>query len=454
MKNDPQHGKLSLTTKITYALGDHSINLVLSATSFFYLYFLTSVADLRPALAGLVVWLARVVDAVTDPMMGRLSDGTRWASGRRRPFFLIGAIPLALSFALMWTVSPFEDQTGKFFYYAFAYALMSVTSTVVSVPYLALIPEMATRYDERTAVNAFRAGAAVLGTLAAVGMKPLVDSLGGGPEAWATTGLIASVWVAVLWLPVHRVSFERSEYQRMVTVGILEGLRIALRQRSYRILMALYIFSRIAIDLIGALFLLYFTFYVGRADDFSKTLALFLLVGVASLAFWLRVSRTSDKRTIFLIGSIWWIVSQLIIYAAEPDWARWSMFLIAAVAAVGYAACDLMPWAMLGDVVDEDELATGERREGLFVGLFMFLRKLGGATAILVVGIALDLVGYVGSADPESQPQLAIDGIRALTSLGPAFFLTLAVLAALPYPLSRKAHADILERVERKRNAT
>jgi GPH family glycoside/pentoside/hexuronide:cation symporter len=113
-----------------------------------------------------------------------------------------------------------------------------------------------------------------------------------------------------------------------------------------------------------------------------------------------------------------------------------------------------MPWSMLGDVIDEDELATGDRREGLYVGFFTFLRKLGGASAVLLIGFVLDLAGYEGGGIPRAaQSQVALETIRVLTSLVPALFLGLAIWVALGYPLSRAAHQKILDQLHRRKQS-
>jgi GPH family glycoside/pentoside/hexuronide:cation symporter len=443
--------RLSAAAKLVYSLGDHTVNVVLSATAFFYLIFLTDEAGLRPALAGLVVWIARAFDAVTDPLMGRLSDLTRWRGGRRRPYFLIGAAPLGLFFALMWGGCPFEAQLGRFFYYSLVYMLLSLALTILSVPYLALIPEMATRYDERTSVNTWRGAAAVLGTLVAAGMKPLSDAFGGGSQGWAWAGGVLAVWLVVPWPWVHRVSFERPEFSREVRVGFSEGLRLLVSHPAYRSLSGLYVLSRISYDLISAMFLLYFKVYLLREGDFFPTLALFLGVAVLSLPVWLRISRHFDKRSVFLVGAWWWLAAQLLIFAVGPDWPRWLIFAFAAIAAVGFAIIDLMPWSMIGEVVDEDELRTGERREGVYLGAFTFLRKLGGAGSVLLAGVVLDLCGYAGERAPAEQPELAVGAIRALASLGPALFLALAIAAARGYRLTRARHAEIVAQLEQRR---
>ncbi len=442
--------RLSVASKVVYGLGDHTVNLVLSAASLLYLAFLTQYGGLRPALAGIVILIAHAVDAVTGPLMGRISDLTRSRFGRRRGYFLLGALPFGVSFGLMWATPAFASEAARFGYYLAIYVIVSLAMTSVSVPYLALIPEMATDYDERGSLNTYRTIAAVLGTFAAVGMKELADALGGGAAGWQQSAWWMGAWIALPWFAVWAVSFERPEFARPVQLGFVEGARLLLRHRSYRKLVGLYLHARIAVDLIGAMFLLYFSYWIGREGDFSITLSLFLTLVVVALPVWLRISQGSDKRTVFIVGTLWWALIQLAIWFAEPGWPRWTLFAITGLAAIGYAVADLMPWSMLGEVIDEDELATGERREGVYVGFFMFLRKLGGGIAVAGIGFVLDLCGFDGSLPREQQGALALSAIRASTSLLPAVFLLFAVWVARGYALDRAAHARILEAIARR----
>jgi sugar (glycoside-pentoside-hexuronide) transporter len=443
--------RISTRGKAVYALGDHTVNLVLSAASLLYLVFLMEHGGLSPFLAGLVVWIARIIDAFTDPGMGRLSDMTRWRIGRRRPYFLIGALPFGLSFALMWLSIPFESELARFAYYSLTYICVSLSMTCVSVPYLALIPEMATDYDERTSFNTFRAVAAVLGTLAAVGMLRITELLGGDSEAWAFTAALTAVWLIVPWFAVYAVSFERPYNIKSNPVGFVDGIRALAAHRTYRILSTLYILSRIAVDLIGTMLLLYFAYWIGRKEDFAPTLGLFLSIVVLALPVWLAASKRSDKRTLFIIGAAWWGAIQIALFLPDPSWPRWAMFAIPSLAAVGYAVVEMMPWSMLGDVIDEDELATGERREGLYVGFFTFLRKIGGATAILGTGLVLELTGFVGGLERAEQTDLALSSIRTMASLAPMAILLLAIAFATRYPLTREDHAITVSKLALRR---
>lgn len=448
---DASPRRLTVATKVIFSLGDHTVNVFLTAMTILYIRFLTDVLHFPVALAGAIPLTGRFIDAITDPLMGRISDHTRWRWGRRRPYMLIGCVPFGVSFVLLWVNPPFAGQTADFIYYASVYVLLSIASTVVTVPYMALIPEMARNYDERTSLNTYRAAAGLLGVFVTLAMSALARSLGDDAQGWFEAAMIIGVWLIVPWFAVHRVTWERPQAARE-TLGIAESLRLVARHRTYMHLCAVYIPGRIAIDLVSAMFFYYVAWVIGRREDFELVMFTFLSLVILALPFWLALARRIDKKTVFIIGVVWWIGAQGLMLLGGPDWPRWTIFAVAAFAGIGYAVADLMPWAMLPDVIDEDELATGERREGLYNGTFTLLRKMGGATAVLLVGISLDLSRYDGTA--ATQPDSAITAIRIMMALVPAVLLAATAWTARRYPLSREAHRAVLQQLEeRERSA-
>jgi len=425
------------------------VNVQLAATSLFYLFFLTEVAGLRPSLAGLVLLVGRGFDAISDPAMGRISDRLRWRFGRRRPWFLIGAVPFGVTFALLWSDLGVGGDAQLFAVYAALYVANTLCSTVLAVPYMALLPEMAVSYEERSSANGWRMLGVVLAVLGtAVAVRPLVEWFGGGSLGWAQTGMVLGVWVTLPWFVVHRVSFERPGYQAVQQTGLAQGIRELLAHVAYRRLCGFFLCARIAVDVVGAMLIFWFTYWLRREADFSLALGLMLGAVVLSLPVWLRLGERYDKRTLFVVGASWWIVVQLALFALGPDDPRWLVLLAVGLAGVGYGVCDLMPWSMLGDVVDEAELARGERREGVYAGVFTFLRKLGGATGVAVAGIVLDLSGF---ARGETQSDSALLAIRLLAVGVPVLFLLLALAIAARYPLTRGRHREILEQLVARR---
>jgi sugar (glycoside-pentoside-hexuronide) transporter len=443
--------RLSIATKACYALGDHTLNLALSVLSLFYLFFLTEVAGLRPALASVVMLLGRTIDAFTDPFMGRISDLTRSRLGRRRPYFLLGAVPFGLGFAALWVDPPHLSEGMRFVYYTGAYAFHTIASTILTVPYVALLPEMTLDYGERTSISTYRSAASVLGTiLAAVATLPGVAFFGGGAQGYLVMGCIYGVWLSIPWAVVFLRTTERPDFQREPRHSFVEGVRLAAGHRAYRQLMALYLCSRVAMDVVGAMLIYYFTFWLTRPGDFEVTMGLMLVAAVVSLPFWLRAAAGIDKRTLFIAGSCWWAVAQLCFLLATPSWPAWSMLALGALAGIGYAVADLMPWSMLGDVVDADELRTEERREGVYAGFFTFLRKLSGASAVALAGLALDFAGFEGGKQPSPT---ALETIRWLTGAVPAAFILLAIVLARRYPISRARHAEIRRALDARASA-
>lgn len=434
-----------------FALGDHTINIGLSALSLLYLYFLSEVAGLRPALASLVLLVGRGVDAFIDPLMGRISDITPWRAGRRRPYFLIAAVPFGMSFATLWLTYPLDSQLGCFAIYSGLYVIHSVTASMLAVPYMALLPELASDYHERTRLNAFRQVGSVLGTLvAAVAMRPLVDWLGGGATGFAWAGAILGIWITLPWVIVYAVTWERADHPRTTTT-FSTGIRRVLAHKSYQRLLVLFIASRMAMDLSGAMFVFYLTYWMHRAGDFPIVMGVMLLTGALTLPLWLRAARHTDKATAFVVGLTIWGAALVGIQLQDPSWPSWSMWALAAIVGTGFAAGDLMPWAMLGDVIDEDELQHGERRDGIYAGVFTFLRKLGGAAGVAIAGQMLDLAGFETG---QVQSPHVLTTIRWLTAGLPATLLAVGALASFGYPLNKARHDEILRALAERRQNT
>jgi Na+/melibiose symporter-like transporter len=254
------------------------------------------------------------------------------------------------------------------------------------------------------------------------------------------------VLIALPWLAVHRATFERPGFRRPPNESFREGLAWVFRHSTFTRLTALYIMGRIAMDLAGALLILYTAFWLGRAEDFELVMLLFLGAVVLALPLWLALSRGRDKSSIFIVGALWWSVASLGLAVVQPDWPRWLLFLYVPLVGVGFAVVDLMPWSMLGEVIDEDEAAHGERREGIYNGVFTFIRKLGGAIGVFLVMSILDLAGFVRG---DEQTETARQAVRWMAAAGPAFFLLLAVWMARSYPLTRERHREILKSLDR-----
>ncbi|HEB91457.1 MAG TPA: hypothetical protein ENI85_17920 [Deltaproteobacteria bacterium] len=441
--------RLPLHLKLIYGFGDHSVNVALVALSAIFPFYLTDVVEMRVGLAGLVPLVGRAVDAVTDVWMGRISDHTTWKAGRRRPYFLIGSIPFAVSFAAIWSVPSIESPAVQFAFYTGVYVMLSISMTVVAIPYQALLPELTDSYHERTSLATFRSISSILGTFVTLMLfRRLVVELGGDPNAWSLVGAIFGLWIFWPWIPIWWVTWERPDRQRESSLSVRESFRLLAENRSFRRLITLYTFGRVAIDLPMSLFLLYFTYVIGRPTDFEPVMAVFLSAVVLSMPLWLKFSRGRDKRTTYVYGCTGWVIGLGCLFVNQPEWPFAITLVATTFAGIGYSAADMLPWSMIADVADEDEIRSGERREGLYVGVFTFLRKLAGAVGVAFAFLALDVAGFRPGTQ-NSDTVLWV--LRAATALVPVLCVIASAWAARGYPLGYRRHQEVLEELERLR---
>lgn len=444
-----QDARLPFHVKFIYGLGDHSVNVALVALTMVFPFYLTDVVEMRVGLAGLVPLVGRGVDAISDVFMGRLSDRTRWKAGRRRPYLLIGAFPFAICFAAIWSAPAFSSDATQFAYYAGVYVLISVSMTVCAIPYQALMPDLTDSYDERTSLATFRSVLSLIGTLLiAVTFRPLVAALGGDAPAWTMTGVVFAFWILWPWLPIWWVTWERPPLGPPQPLPLREYRRVLVENRNFRRLLALFAMGRIAIDLPLALFLHYFTYVIGDADYFDGMMFAFILGTVTAMPIWLRFARGRDKSRVYQWACVGWTATFLGLLSFQPEWPYAAMLVVSLLSGAGYAAADMMPWSMVADIADEDEVTSRERREGIFVGIFTFTRKMSGAVGVALAFLVLDAVGFRPNVENSDTVLIAI---RTLTAGVPILFILASLWIARRYSLGHATHTSILATLEARR---
>lgn len=454
--------KLPFKTKLAYGSGDLGTAITAALRGFFLLFFFTDVARLDPAAAAAILLIGRFWDAFNDPIVGWLSDRTVTKWGRRRPWLLIGAIPFGLLFFLLWVVPPFGD-VGKFIYYVVISILLDTFYTVINVPYTALTPELTHDYDERTSLNSFRFAFSVGGALLSAVLHPIIV----GSFDDIRTGYLVSgaVWAIVSTIPCFIVFYftrerpESMEAPSEEAIPFVEQIRIAFANGPYRFVIALYLSSWLALQLVSTVLIYYLTYYLGVPDQIPLTLLAIQGSSFFFLFIWSMLSRRLDKRIVYIIGATIWLIVQIALYFVQPDQA-WLVIPLGVIAGGGVAVAYLIPWAMMPDVIELDELKTRRRREGVFYGFMVLLQKAGIALGIFAVGRALDAAGYIVPTDAVPvpiQPESALNAIRLFMGPIPAAILLGSLAIAYFYPITRDRHARILrvldKRKERERSA-
>jgi len=449
----PKTTKLSLPTKLAFGVGDLSA-MTINVQVFYLLRFFTDVAGLPAGMAGSVLTLGKISDALNDPIIGSLSDRTRSRWGRRHAWMIYGGIPFGIVFFLQWIVPDFGTW-GLFGFYVLAGVLFSLGYTVVNLPYAALTPELTQDYNERTSLNSFRFAFSIGGSVfsllyCGVLIAAIADPRQQYLAIGAVTAMLSTVPIYLcVWGTRARVAeTERSRPQTQTAIPLARQLKVVFSNRAFLYVIGIYLCAWLAVQVTASVLIYFVEDWIRLEppsvlplDAFSSVALAVQGTAVLMLFVWSKVSDRYGKQAVFYAGVAIWLVAQVGIITLQPG-SGGTIYPLAMLAGCGVATAYLVPWSLLPDAIDLDELNTGERREGIFYAFMVMLQKIGLAAGLFLVGQALEAAGYVGGA--ETQPDSALFAIRFCVAILPAFFLIAGVILTYFYPITREVHSQIL----------
>jgi GPH family glycoside/pentoside/hexuronide:cation symporter len=391
---------------------------------------------------GSILAAVRLFDAVLDPPIGWLSDQTRTRFGRRRPWILLGALPLAACIVAL-LIPPALDPVGATLWFGVTIFALFLFWTIVTVPYEALGPELCFDHHERTALLGLRDGALLVGTVLAVS-SPLwigawLDAPPGAAGERARMAGIATVYAPLLVLLCALcVAFVREPVAAVRSGARRPSLREMLANRPFRILLASYTVSALGSSLPATL-ILYYVQYVLGAPSAELYLFLYFAAGILLLPAWIAASRRFGKRNAWVAAMSFNTCAFTGVFFLGPgDTTAYA--ILVSLSGVGLGGTLALPSAMQADVIDYDELHSGQRREGQFLGVWSIARKLAGAVGVGTALAALGAVGYVPNA--EQSPEV-VTTLRVLYALVPSLCNVAGIALALSYPIDETHHREI-----------
>ncbi len=442
--------KLSLRFKLQFSIGSLTTSMPQALIVFFQLYFLTDIAGLRPDYAAWSIAAGRLWDAINDPLFGVISDRIKSRHGRRRVLLLYSAVPLGVTYALMWFVPDF-GQVGLAIFYTLVFILFDTCYTAMYVGYNALIPELTSDYDERSSLNGYRMAISISGTLSAIIFATVLGwYIEDVRQLYAYLGFGLGLLSIIPLLIVFRITRNYRSKSEADPLPVWESILTTVRNRPFQKVMGLYLMSWTAVSIVAAVLVYYANYYM-RVPDQANYLVLAAqgsAIVFVPVVVWL--SKKYDKRRAFIIGCASWIFSLLAIFVLQPTQIGLA-FVFAALSGLGIATAYVVPWAMIPDIIEHDELKTGQRREGSFYALAAFFQKLGTGVALWAMGQVFAITGYItpssGSPLP-TQPENAILVIRWFASIIPAGLILLSIFFAWNYSITREAHEEMLEQLK------
>ncbi len=430
-------------TKLAYGVSDLGFALVDTTIAILYAIFLTDVVGLSPGIAAIAIFVGRSWDYINDPIIGHLTDRTRTRWGRRRPYLLFGFLPFAFFFTMLWWKPPLESQALLAVYYSIAYFLYDTSITFVSMPYFCLTPELTQDYDERTTLTSYRMVFSILGGLIAFTVPLAI--IGSMHPEHANRIFITCVFIGLFSaLPLLITFFgtrERPEFQAQTQPGLKASLRAAVHNRPFLFASGIFLFTWVALDIVQTM-LLYFLKYRMNLEEQSDLVAgTVFVMALLTLPFWEKISRRFDKRAAYIAGMAFLIVVMLTLIVVNPGWGLTIVVLLAALAGIGVGAMHVLPWSIIPDAIEWDELATNERHEGMFYSLVTLFKKIASSIALPLTLLVLEWSGYVSNA-PVQTPS-AVHAIQVMIGIVPSVFLILGIIFASLYPLNRERHAQV-----------
>ncbi len=461
--------KLDISTKLAFGAGDLGTAIAAMIGISYLSPFLTDVAGLNPNLAGQTQLIGKVWDAVNDPMVGVLSDRTQSKQGRRYPWMIWGAVPFGIFFFLQWIVPHFSNnenanQWGLFWYYTAISILFNAFYTIVNLPYTALTAELTQDYDERTSLNSFRFSFSIGGSILAL-IIGLVISLLVPSDRRQQYLLIGAICAIISVLPVYwcvwgtkkraeAVAKLHPETEQSVSLPIFQQLKIAFTNRPFLFVVGIYLCSWLAVQLTAGIIPYYVTSWM-RLPQWHISLVLLAVQGtaMAMLFVWNAVSRRYGKQVVYFMGMSLWLIAQIGLFFVQPGQIA-LMYVLAVMAGFGVSTAYLVPWSMLPDVIELDELNTGQRREGIFYSFIVFVQKICLGIAVNIVLQRLGTAGYIKPTTEIAipiQPNSVLDVIRFSIGPIPAIALICGLILAYFYPLTREVHAEILLKLKQRK---
>jgi GPH family glycoside/pentoside/hexuronide:cation symporter len=443
--------KLSRLTKIIYGSGDIGFSLTTTIVAAYFLFFLTNVVGIRPAVAGIAILIGRSWDYINDPIIGHISDRTRSRWGRRRPFLLFGALPFALAFAMMWFKPPWESVVVLTAYYAAAYLLFDTAATFVYMPYYALTPELTEDYDERTSLTSYRMFYSIFGSLLAFTI-PLMIVGSFSPQNADKVFLMGAIFGLVSALPlllVFATTKEKHEFEEQTQPTFKDSLKAAFKNKPFVFGAVIYLITWVSFDIMQTVLLFFIKFVMGREAESDLIMATIFIVAIIALPFWEWTSRKLNKRLAYAAGVAFWAVVQVIIITMNASSPLVLILFLCGLAGIGVGAAHVLPWSIIPDAIEWDEYQTGERHEGMFYSLVTLMQKIASSIAIPLTAVFLDVTHYVPNS--ATQPASALLGIRILVGPIPALLLIIGIVFALKYPLSREEFTRVVKELDARR---
>lgn len=440
--------RLPVSLKLGWATGALGISILMNGIAGLILLFAASILQIDPWLAGVVIFLSKIVDMITDPIVGVWSDRHRSAKGRRRPFLLWGSVMGAASFALIFTAPAMDNQYLTAAYLFLLLSFYSFAYTLYNIPYLSMPSEMTDDYHERSSIYAYRMVFVSLGAMVTTsGIKVALEWLGKTEaQSYSIVGIVCAAVIFITML-IGYLTTKRARFTAPAKASTKSNLAQMLNEfnavrgnRHFIRLISVKLAQLMAVQTGGAGFAYFFVQSLKR--DFNVLAMFGVAVSISTIIFsplLVKLSKRIGKKGAYYVAGTLNIAYVLSWSFAGPDDPVWTILARGILVGIAFSGNVVMAMSMLTDIINEDANRTGVRREGAFTSLYSFVEKLAAAIGPLIVGFSLSVAGFNNKL-PFDVPQGGNVDVALLMAVSwlPALFFAIAVWLLGGYNLSEQ----------------
>ena len=454
--------KLSRGRILAFASGDIFGGGSFNITNFLYPGYVALAVGLPARTAGLIMMAVGIFDAITDPIVGFLSDKMRVRFGTRRGGLLICAPLIVVSLFLAFYPYTNPDTTIRFWMVLASYIFFTAVQTTIMIPYFSLSSEMTEDYTERARMTTVRLGFSIFSSIICVAVPGIIVGAFDGTDGYIVMSLTFGVFFAFCVAITGLFAKEGIPAQKKTEPFIVKDFFRPFQVKSFRQYLWLFLCCQMTMAIMSAMFFFYVDFYfcaemTARGETNIVGMlgaAIMFSMQIVALPIYMIVIKKLSKTAVYIMGSAIWIISAPVLLLLPPGTNTVYLYILAAVMGFGISGPGLIPHAIFGDVVDVGHLQFGARVAGAFSGIANFINKIAQSIGLAVVMGIIGLAGFVeqdiseGAAKVVAQPFAAQMAIVLLMAFAPLIFMSFGIYFCTRYKLDKNRHAQVLEAIE------
>ena len=449
--------KLTSREKYSYGIGAYGKDLACGIVYTFLMIYFTDVVGINPAFVGTLFLMARLWDAINDPIMGMIVDNTRSRFGKFRPWIFIGTILNSVVLFLLFR-KPDLEGTSLYLYYSVMYILWGMTYTIMDIPYWSMIPTLATTKEDREKISVVPRIFASLGglTVTTFGIA-LVNKLGNGNQIKGFEYFALGIVIIFIISTIVTCINVKEKTQVQVNnekVNIKQAFNILKQNDQLLVFIGIVLAYNLAMQLAGGAAIYYFKYVAGKESLFSLY-SFFKVAEIGGLMLFPVVTRKIGRQQVFRMATILPMFGLITLFISGLIAPQSILFISVSAVLLNLGSGFLLgsTTVMLADIVDYGEYKLGSRNESIIFSAQTLLVKLASALSGWLIGVGLSLIGYVAGAAVQSN--ITIIGIRVIMTIIPSIVaLVMYVIYKSKYKINGSFHDEILQVIGSRKKVT